>query len=182
MTRRFFLLTAFGKDRPGIVATLTHTLYKAGANLEDASMTRLGGEFSIMLTLSLPAALPLARFQKQLKPTERKSGLVLTIRPIPSALARGRKESPADGLISVYGTDKPGIVFRVTELLAKRRINITDLQTKVLPRKSAPLYVMLLEVRLPTGMKSEVLRRELEKIRLSLGVDLTYQDIEPLTL
>ncbi len=106
----------------------------------------------------------------------------MLVRPIPAALARRRGSSSADGLISVYGIDKPGLVFHVADLLSRRRVNITDLQTKVLDRPSSPLYVMLLEVTLPRGLSPAVLRRDLERVRLALNVDLSYQEIEPLTL
>ncbi|NNK96454.1 MAG: amino acid-binding protein, partial [Desulfobacterales bacterium] len=44
-----FLLTAFSKDRPGIVADLSQVIYENGYNLEDSSMTNLAGEFAILL-------------------------------------------------------------------------------------------------------------------------------------
>ncbi|HSO20332.1 MAG TPA: ACT domain-containing protein [Desulfosarcina sp.] len=34
-----FIMTAFGKDRPGIVADVTEILFENGRNLEDTSMT-----------------------------------------------------------------------------------------------------------------------------------------------
>ncbi|MEJ7620037.1 MAG: ACT domain-containing protein, partial [Aquificaceae bacterium] len=37
---KFFILSIFGKDRPGIVASLSKALYQMGLNLEDSSMTR----------------------------------------------------------------------------------------------------------------------------------------------
>ena len=47
-----FLLTAFSKDRPGIVADLSQVIYENGYNLEESSMTYLAGEFAILLLLS----------------------------------------------------------------------------------------------------------------------------------
>ena len=40
-------------------------------------------------------------------------------------------ESPAGEPwhLSVYGADRPGIVHRVTRLLADRRVNVVDLST-----------------------------------------------------
>ncbi|MDH3961719.1 MAG: amino acid-binding protein, partial [Desulfuromonadales bacterium] len=34
-------MTAFGKDRPGIVADVTSVLYETGCNLEDSTMSML---------------------------------------------------------------------------------------------------------------------------------------------
>ncbi|MFQ5443717.1 MAG: glycine cleavage system protein R [Nitrospinales bacterium] len=47
--KQWYMLTLVGKDRPGIVAQLTGALFQAGCNLGEASMTRLGGNFTVML-------------------------------------------------------------------------------------------------------------------------------------
>ena len=47
-----FIMTAFGKDRPGIVADVTELIYESGCNLEDSHMTRLSDEFAMILLFS----------------------------------------------------------------------------------------------------------------------------------
>ena len=47
--KHWLMLTVVGRDQPGIVAGLTDALYRTGANLGEASMTRLGGNFTIMM-------------------------------------------------------------------------------------------------------------------------------------
>ncbi|MEJ2698080.1 MAG: ACT domain-containing protein, partial [Desulfuromonadales bacterium] len=47
-----FIMTAFGEDRPGIVADVTRILYENGCNLEDSTMTLLADEFSLILLFS----------------------------------------------------------------------------------------------------------------------------------
>ena len=47
MTHRW-IVTALGKDRPGIVAGVTKVLYQLGCNLEDSAMTRLECDVPIM--------------------------------------------------------------------------------------------------------------------------------------
>ena len=54
---RYALLTAFGQDRPGIVAALTEGLFRLGCNIEDTCMTRLRGEFTMMIMVRLPDTL-----------------------------------------------------------------------------------------------------------------------------
>src|SRR4030067_3820292 len=51
--KRWYMVTVVGKDRPGIVAGLTEALYRGGANLGEASMARLGGNFTIMLMVQI---------------------------------------------------------------------------------------------------------------------------------
>ncbi|WP_455205874.1 ACT domain-containing protein, partial [Kaarinaea lacus] len=49
MSKSWYMLTLVGKDQPGIVAKISSALFQAGCNFGEASMMRLGGNFSIML-------------------------------------------------------------------------------------------------------------------------------------
>jgi glycine cleavage system transcriptional repressor len=181
MNRSSFLITAFGKDRPGMVAGLSAALYDVGGNIEDASMTRLGGEFSMMLVVSAPLKTTLSILSKKLHALEKKLGLQISVKAIPAVLAHVTKQEPPKYLISVYGTDHPGIVSELTQALAKRKVSITDLQTKV-AGSVKPLYVMLLEVAIPESADLDALRGELDDLRQKLNVEITLQDIESVAL
>jgi len=173
-------LTAFGKDRPGIVAGVSRVLYELGGNIEDASMTRLGGEFTMMMVTALPASA--ASLQKKLKTLAKKEGLQIAAKPIPPAAAhQSKKESPRY-LVSVYGTDHPGIVAQIAQALATRKVSITDLQTKVTGSSRKPVYVMLLEVQVPGPLDMDELRTELDRLRRDLKVEISLQDIEAIPL
>ena len=49
----WYMLTLVGKDRPGIVAEVSQVLFEGGGNLGEASMARLGGNFTVMLMLQI---------------------------------------------------------------------------------------------------------------------------------
>jgi glycine cleavage system transcriptional repressor len=182
MKKHYFLLSAFGKDRPGMVAGVTEVLYALGGNIEDASMTRLGGEFAMMFVTGVPAGVTLSGLQRKLSALEKKVGLELSAKPITPQLAKGAKRAEPRYLISVYGTDRPGIVFQLTQSLAKRKVSITDLHTKVLDRGGSSIYVMLLEVQVPPVIDLDDLRAELDRLRTELGVEISLQDIEAVAL
>ena len=48
----WFILSAVGRDRPGLVADLAQLVYDCDANLEDSRMTLLGNEFAAILLCS----------------------------------------------------------------------------------------------------------------------------------
>ena len=179
--KKFYLLTAFGKDRPGIVAQVTRTVFDLHGNIEDASMTRLGGEFAMMLVVGMPSAAG-SSLVKKLGSLQKSLKLTLLARPIATALAHGPRSSPATHLISVYGTDKPGIVYRVAQSLADQRVNITDLNTKTLTRAGKPLYVMLLEVQIPSRAKARSLQHTLKRLGRKLRLEMTLQDMAAISL
>ena len=180
MVRRW-ILTALGKDRPGIVARVTKILYELGCNLEDSAMTRLGGEFAIMLVFSAKGPLSRERLERCCRPLARSLKLAVHLKPLARAELAARRLGPSY-FITVYGTDKPGIVFRVSNLLAGLGVNITDVSTHRTSRKEAPLYLMLLEVELPRGLAVKKLERRLQQLgqRLRVEVSLRSSDADVL--
>ena len=52
--RKNFVLTLTGADRIGIVESLTKVLLDRGGNVETSRMARLGGEFAVLMLVSLP--------------------------------------------------------------------------------------------------------------------------------
>ncbi len=182
MKRAFYLLTAFGKDRPGIVAGVTKVLLDLGGNLEDASMTRLGGEFSMMLVTALPSSVSSSTIDKRFGALKKKLKLEVVSKAISAAEAHRSRQESAKYLISVYGTGHPGIVHAVTQALAERKVSVTDLQTKVIGSAQKPLYVMLLEVQVPAALDVDDLRTALDQLRQDLKVEISLQDIEAIPL
>jgi glycine cleavage system transcriptional repressor len=73
------MLTVVGADRPGIVAKLTEVLFRGGCNLGEASMARLGGNFSVMLMVEGADA---AALERLVRPMTDAFGLRLHIDPI----------------------------------------------------------------------------------------------------
>ncbi len=83
-----FIMTAFGKDRPGIVADVTGILYENGCNLEDTSMTLMAGEFTLILLFtagSADVADPLSRDCRRL---EQEKGISAFLRPLEREVVR----------------------------------------------------------------------------------------------
>src|SRR5258708_28090519 len=80
--KTFAALSAVGKDRPGIVATLAKIFYEKGCNLEDSSMTRLKGDFAVLLLISLQENMTPDALRKELEPATRENGLTFTLREL----------------------------------------------------------------------------------------------------
>ena len=54
------VVTAYGQDRPGVLAAITAELSAAGANILDVSQKVLQGYFTVVLVADLPAGADLA--------------------------------------------------------------------------------------------------------------------------
>ena len=177
MTNRW-IVTALGKDRAGIVAGVTKILYQLGCNLEDSAMTRLEGEFTIMLIFSSPTRMTAERLRGAFEPLERRLKLVVHLKPLSKAESGAPRKSGRTFLISVYGGDRSGIVFRVSEALARAGINITDVHTHRSIGKAPSLYLMLLEVEVPSRLSAETLEERLKQLGKRLGVQVSLRPSE----
>ncbi len=176
-----FALTIIGRDRPGIVAQVTEILYREGCNIADSSCSILGGQFAMILIISHPEISDKQIFEEAFAPLEELnlSVFLRTLKP------GGEKHPTLEGeicMISVYGADKPGIVYRVSKELASQKVNITDLNTKLVGSEERPVYVMMLEGVLPEGLQPENLEVIMERLKDELSVDITVRTITPVEL
>jgi glycine cleavage system transcriptional repressor len=163
-------VTALGADRPGIIARVTGVLLDHGGNLQDSTMTILGGQFAIVLLVEADAEA--SALEADLAAATTDLGLVVAVRPV----GLGSSSSPPTHMLSVYGADRPGIVHGVAKALAERSVNVTDLTTRVLDGER-PVYAMVLEIALPENVVAEDLTAAL---RSEGGADAIEASIHPL--
>ncbi len=143
----WFMLTVVGKDRPAIVARITAALYDSGCNLGEASMTRLGGNFTVMLMVQYTGSS--AALEQLVAPVCESLGLKLHVDKIEGQLHR---HPEADVHIRVFGADRAGIIAQVTTMLAEAGLDILYLQSDVAGTEDKPIYVMQIEGRALQGV------------------------------
>jgi glycine cleavage system transcriptional repressor len=166
------MLTLVGKDQLGIVAKVTTALYKSGCNLGEASMLRLGGNFSIMLMVSYD------NDKKQLyvllEDVVRELNLHLHIDAIEGHLHQHRDPEVR---ITVHGADRAGIVAQVTSVLTEAGLNILDLESDVGGNTDNPFYIMHIEGIATQGIA--LLSHALQQLLAMQHPDLKVQ-LEPI--
>ena len=170
-------VSAIGSDRPGIVAAVTKVLLERGCNLEDTSMSILRGHFAMMLVVAAPAGVEPGALEAALAGPASELDLVVAVRAIDDDVP----DSPSGETwaVSVHGADRPGIVHRVTALLADAGANVVDLSTRLVGGADDPVYVMVLSVTLPPGADGEALGSRLDDLGRELGVDCRLHRAEP---
>ena len=170
---KHFIMTAFGKDRPGIVADLARLIYESGCNLDDSTMTRLADEFTIILLLSGKGDELEEQLHKECRRLEIEKKLSAFIRPV-------EVEQPASRpgnmhTIRVEGLDQAGIVYKISRFLAENQINIESLTSKknYSPESGGAIYQMKMEVLLPDTVSLADAEKGLSRIENDLNVDIT---------
>lgn len=171
-----YAVWALGVDRPGIVAAVTATLFDEGCNLEDTSMTILSGHFAMMLLVHGPEGSSASALEDALSRAVERLGLTVAVREVEEGADVEVEGEPY--MVAVYGADRPGIVHRVSSLLADQGVNITDLTTKVIGDPDDPVYAMHLEVVLPDGVEPGGLADALTAAAEELGVETSIHRVE----
>jgi len=174
-----YAVSVVGKDRPGIVAGVAEVFFRLGCNIADSSCTMLAGEFAMILIVSHPRPFSKSRLFEELKPVCEGLGMSLAVRSLHADEVTRQEAAGEICMVSVYGADQPGIVYRVTRELAEQGINIMDLNTKLIGTQAEPVYVMMLEAALPEGQTPESLEAMLGNLKKELSVEIGVRVITP---
>ena len=174
--RHWFILSAIGRDRPGLVSELARLVLESDANLEDSRMTILGTDFAVILLCSSSVSQAGDRLAIGAKRLEREHGLTILVRSLEHG---SRPAVPAPGTrlyrIEAAGEDKAGIVAALCGVLAERGVNIVELTTRARPGPGgAAHYELSLRAEVPDNVDVRALRDALdgEADRLVLDVAL----------
>jgi glycine cleavage system transcriptional repressor len=172
--RRWVILSAVGRDRPGIVADLAQLVYDCEGNLEDSRMTILGNEFAAILLCSGTTADFERRLSDGARRLEVKNRLTVFARPLEG---EPRPPVPAAGTrlyrLDAEGEDRAGIVARICRVLADRGVNIADLQSRTIPSPSGgSIYSMTILAEVPDRLEVPDLAKALDEAGRSIGVEV----------
>lgn len=165
-----YLLTAFGKDRIGIVKSVTEILYRFNLNIDDSAMIKLNDEFTIMLILEDNNHLNLEELKKEFKKIESEMRLNIFIKQIQKT-KRSKDKNNIYNIIA-YGQDKIGIIYKISKILTENNINIINLFTE----KEDSFYVVIIRVEITKNFNIEILKDSLNKLKQELNLEIKIQE------
>ena len=174
--RRWFALSAIGRDRPGLVAELARLVYDCAANLDDSRMSILGSDFAVLLLCSSSDEACGDRLAVGAKHLEREHGLTILLRHLEGG---PRSAVPAPGMrlyrVEAAGEDRAGIVAGICGTLAEHGVNITELTSRARPGPGgSPHYEMSLRAEVPESVDARALRDALEREGDRLVIDVAF--------
>ena len=171
--KKYFVISALGKDRPGIVNQLSKAILDCGCNIEDSRMTVLGGEFALILMVSGHWG-AITRLERQVPVLEKKLELTILAR---HTEPRTAVQDTVPYTVDVVAMDHPGIVHDIADFFATRDINIEELSTWTYPaaHSGAPMFSLNMTVSLPAGVHIGRLRDEFTGFCDNLNLDATIE-------
>ena len=169
-----FIMTAFGKDRVGIVADVTRLLYENDCNLEDTTMSMLADEFTLSLLFSCSSADIEGQLSRECRRLEVETGISAFVRPIQRQQSRSNRGDQTCTL-HIEGLDQAGIVYKTSRFLADRDLSIIQLHSsaKASPESGATIYSMDIHVQVPKQVSLDQIEEELVTVADQLHVDIS---------
>lgn len=167
--RMQMVLTASGRDRPGIVEEISELLVRFDGNVESSRMVRLGGDFAMLMFVTAPeeriAALRAAVSEVHYAMYDVHTRL--------SEVAEPEDTGAVPCAVTVLGADHVGILHQIARYLGQQGINVETMTTEVVaaPMSGTPLFSMSAVVRVPPKLSIEDLSEALEYIGEEVGVD-----------
>jgi len=169
--RKNIVLTLTGTDRIGIVDSVTEMLVKYDGNVETSRMARLGGEFAMLMLISIPEE-QVTPFDKNVASLREQGFQVST-----KQTGQNHEQKYAGWLpyqIEVHGADQEGIVHQVAHYLTERGINIETMDTGVVPAPmSGTLFFSMTAVVLaPPNLPHKDWQSDLDEVADRLNVEI----------
>ena len=175
--RSWYIISAVGRDRPGIVADLAQVILECEANLEDSRMTILGNEFAAILLCSGSGPELERRLMDEARQLEWRDRLTVFVRRLEG---EPRPPVPAPGTrllrVQTEGEDRAGIVACVCRELADQRVNIADLRSSSIPSPSgSAIYRMTILAEVPDTLATPDLAKALDEAGARIGVEVRLE-------
>ena len=163
------VISTIGKDRIGIVESLSKSVLECGCRVGESRMAVLGSEFAAVMLVTgywnaiakLESALP--------KMAEAHSLRVFTTRTVP----REGTRSLIPYAVEVIAPEQAEIVHEVSTFFSRRGINIEDVYTHryAAPQTGAAMFALHLSVGIPADLSIASVRGEFMDFCDELNLD-----------
>lgn len=168
------VFTLTGTDRIGIVDEVTGSLLEIGGNIQASRMARLGGEFAVIMLVTLPVDSRTA-LERTVADLTRRGYKVTTSETVKEGAAAHHGWLPYS--IEVRGADHQGIVNRIAHTLSEHGITIetADTGSTHAPNSGIPLFTMRAEVLAPPNLEEDGWRLALADVAQEEHVDISIE-------
>ncbi len=169
--RGLYVLSVIGEDRIGIVSEVTQYLFKKGFNIVDIEQSVIHSQFTMVLLIQSFLGRPdFSRLRRDVQLLARKLKMKITITPLHEFKGLRLAETKQPYVLTILGTDRPGVVASFSSLFAKHHCNIERI--KMIAR--GELLAMEMAVDLHHARFPE-LRKEISETAKMIGMDVVVQ-------
>lgn len=169
----FVVVSAVGKDRPGLVNKISHEIKINGGNIELQRSARMADEFAIISLVSLESAVE--PFINKLTALRDENFFIYAREALTGTGELQAGERKAE--IIAEGADQMGIIDNLTLLLVENNINIESMDYDVIhaPMSGAPLFQMQAKVVIPASVDINDFKKQLREKEQDLYIDVLFR-------
>lgn len=172
---RKVIISVLGEDRPGIIAAVSRILFDRNCNIENVSQTILQSEFAGMFIVSMPAELSARTLSEHLKEGLEPLGLHAYLKDMKPQEPHSEITDAEPFVITTRGPDRKGLVAHITQVIARHRVNVTNLQAVFKGGDDPDKNIMIYEVDIPQNTDQQQLCSDLRNKAAELGLSLSIQ-------
>jgi glycine cleavage system transcriptional repressor len=169
------ILSVLGRDRPGIVATVSKIIFEQNCNIENISQTILQSEFTGIFIVCLPEDLSVETLQNCLRKQLALLDFHVQIKPVQPPKSFSAPGGIEPYVITTKGPDRKGLVAGITEIIAKYDANITNLQAVFKGGDEPGDNIMIYEIDVPAKTDQKAFDSELRERAKTLSLDISIQ-------
>ena len=178
--KEYVVLSVTGRDRPGIVASVSKVLYQNRYNIEALSQNAIMGQFAMILVASVSNGNAFGELKRDCDQLMEARSLDIHLKKaLPEEMVPYRAGETEPFVITVQGEDRPGLAYGISEVLAEYGINITSLDARVAFIGQKLVYIQIYEVDIPKELDFGVIQEKLRKRgeEMKVAVDLQHRGI-----
>ena len=177
--KKEYIISAIGGNRPGLVEELTRQIYLSGINVENSSMTLLGGHFSLMIHIIAEEQTIQNVLADRLRSIEAETEISTHIFRAPEKFSGTEEGAKPQYAIRVRGDNRSGILYKTSSFLARRGVNILEMYTSVeKPSQGrSPLFLMYTRIEAPEDLDPNEFLVNLEHLASELHESMTLTRI-----
>lgn len=171
------VITLTGPDRVGIVEEVSEVVVRLAGNVETSRMMRLGGEFAILMLVTLPAE-QVGELEIELEYL-RAQDYVFSVRATRQSQA-GAHPGWRPYRVEVQGADHEGIIHQIAQACSKLGISIDSMDSWVTraPMSGVGLFSMMALVVVPPKIVDTEWKEMLTATAEEAGVEIAISPIE----
>ncbi len=169
--QNLFVVSVIGEDRVGLVAAVTGFLFREGLNIVDIEQTVIHSQFTMVILVEpVKRALNEERLRSGLARIAESHGMNISFFPLREFKGLRLAETKKGFMLTILGTDKPGVVAAISEVLSRYGVNIERI--KMIARGELLAMEMFVDIR---EAEFSELRTALVAVAEKIDMDIIVQ-------
>ena len=158
-----------GKDRIGIISDISKEISKLNGNIETSKMIKSYDKFNMLLLVSINS--------NRVNELRNNFKIYSDLNVLIDDINVSENETLDKYIFILKGANTEGIVHQYTNWFSKNRVNIIDMNTKIVnaPVTGSPLFYVKAVILIPENFKISMIADEIKKMENELNVKIKFE-------